>query len=65
MPTHWLDENKYVFYRLKIPKASEILDLMKMDKVLTETESGVEETHPIVAEVELEKAHLVSRLEYK
>ena len=34
MPTHWLDENKYVFYRLKIPKASEILDLMKMDKVV-------------------------------
>jgi hypothetical protein len=34
MPTSWLDENKYVFYRLRLPKASEILDLMKMDKVV-------------------------------
>ena len=34
MPTSWLDENKYVFYRLRLPKASKILDLMKMDKVV-------------------------------
>jgi hypothetical protein len=36
MPTSWLEKNKYVFYRLKIPKASEILNLMKMDKVVQE-----------------------------